>query len=656
MKALKYIGIAVAVATTGFMASSFLSGPKSTTKRFTFPYQQAGLTERQAAAHLLNRFTYGATPGQIDAVVNMGLEKWFEQQLDAKQPDDSLKQMLQQYPDLKLSNSEIAAEFPRGGAVARMAVKDGIISKDSIGNAINKKEYRTQLSEYMLKKGYKPEQELLRQFINQKILRATYTNNQLQEVLTDFWFNHFNVSITKNQCAVFIPDYERDVIRPNVLGKFDKLLIATAQSPAMLYYLDLVSSVGTNTNARPARNQFIQNSEMMMGADSTSQRAKFIKQAIKAKKTQGLNENYAREVMELHTLGVDGGYTQNDVTQAARVLTGWTVYPMDNGYANPLKKLVENRVNQPGFLRKGDFLFTPNRHEVGEKVVLGKYFGPNDGYQEGEALLEMLAHNPSTAKFITKKLAVRFVSDAPQQTLLNKMAQSFTDHDGDIREVMITMASSPEFWSKESLREKTKSPFELAISSVRSLNATIRQPYQLYVWITKMGQKMYFYQAPTGFPDKGQYWINTGALLNRMNFGLALATQRIPGITFDLAALNNHHEPESAQSALLTYSKLIIPERNLDQTIKYLTPMVNDPELITKVDAAASKTTPTTQMNMAPSNDMMNADGTAKPKKAAGNLNRLSNVDYAMQNAKGNNNMLSQVVGVIIGSPEYQRR
>ncbi|MEO6521038.1 MAG: DUF1800 domain-containing protein [Mucilaginibacter sp.] len=658
MKALKLTGIAAVVIVSGFMLSSFFSGPKLAVKNFSFPYKQAGLTERQAAAHLLNRFTYGATPGQIDAVVKIGLEKWFTQQLEAKMNDDSLNKVLDQYPDLKLSNTQIAEIFPRGGAVARMAIKDGVINKDSIGNAVNKKEYRTQLADYMMKKGYKPEQELMRQFINQKILRAAYTNNQLQEVLTDFWFNHFNVSITKNQCAEFIPNYERDVIRPNVLGKFDKLLLATAKSPAMLYYLDLVSSVGTNANAKqPKRAQYIQ---QQMMADSMSPQGKFLKQAQKAKKSQGLNENYAREVMELHTLGVDGGYTQNDVTQAARVLTGWTVYPMNNGYANPLKKALDNGRVQPGMVHDGDFLFTPNRHDSGEKVVLGKYFGPNDGYKEGEALLEMLAHNPSTAKFITKKLAVRFVSDAPQQSLLDKMSASFTAHDGDIRDVLITMASSPEFWSTQSLREKTKSPFELAISSVRGLNATIKQPYALYAWIAKMGQKMYFYQAPTGFPDKGQYWINTGALLNRMNFGLALATQRIPGITFDLAALNNHHEPESKQAALSTYGKLIIPERNLDQTIKFLTPMLDDPNLISKVDNAAAKTAPAvTDMNttMQTGDDqMMNTEKNLKPKIKGKGQKAQDRIDYAMQSMPGNNTMLAQVVGVIIGSPEYQRR
>jgi uncharacterized protein (DUF1800 family) len=664
----KYLLLIVAVTASAVMLTSFFRGPRLAAKSYTFPYQKAGLTERQAAAHLLNRFTYGATPGQIDAVVNLGLEKWFQQQLEAKQPDPVLDSMIAQYKDLTLTNEQIVAEYPKPGQLVRIAVKQGIISKDSV-NALksDKKEYREQIKAYMDKNGLKPQQELLRQFVNSKIYRATYTNNQLQEVLTDFWFNHFNVSFTKNDCAEFIPVYERDAIRPNVLGKFDKLLLATAKSPAMLYFLDNFSSVGTNTkqpNAR--REQFIQQQQQqMMEANPNSPQAKFIANAQKAKKAQGLNENYAREVMELHTLGVDGGYTQSDVTQAAKVLTGWTIFPMNDGYGNAARKIVDTygtaNMEKNGFVRDGDFLFNANKHDEGQKVVLGHTFAAGGGYQEGVDLLEMLAHNPSTAKFITKKIAVRFVSDNPPQTLLDKMARSFTDHDGDIKEVLITMASSPEFWSAQALREKTKSPFELAISSVRALNAHITAPYPLYLWITKMGQKLYYYQAPTGFPDKGQYWINTGALLNRMNFGLALATKRIPGITFDLKALNNNHEPESAQDGLATYGKLIMPERNLDQTIARLTPMLNDPDLGKKIDDAAGKTPSAQAASMDAAQDPMmdekiNDAKNYKPKLNKGGGAANDRLMYAMQNSPGQNTMLSQVVGILIGSPEYQRR
>lgn len=660
----KYLLLFVAVAASAVTLTSFLQGLRLPTKSYSFPYQKAGLTERQAAAHLLNRFTYGATPGQIDAVVNMGLEKWFQQQLEAKQPDPALDSMLAQYKDLTLTNEQIVAEYPKNGQLVRMAVKEGIIDRDSVKT--DKKEYRDKIKELMDKKGLKPQGELLRQFVNSKIYRATYTNNQLQEVLTDFWFNHFNVSFTKNDCAEFIPVYERDAIRPNVLGNFDKLLLATAKSPAMLYFLDNFSSVGTNTRQPNAKNaQFLQQrQQQIMQADPNSPQAKFIANAQKLKKAQGLNENYAREVMELHTLGVDGGYTQTDVTQAAKVLTGWTIYPMNDGYGNAARKIADaygtGNMEKNGFVRDGDFLFNANKHDESQKVVLGHTFAADGGYQEGVDLLEMLAHHPSTAKFITKKIAVRFVNDNPPQSLLDKMAKSFTDHDGDIKEVLITMASSPEFWSAQSLREKTKSPFELAISSVRALNANITAPYPLYLWITKMGQKLYYYQAPTGFPDKGQYWINTGSLLNRMNFGLALASKRIPGITFDLAALNNHHEPESAQSGLVTYGKLIMPERDLDQTIARLTPMLSDPDLGKKIDDAAGKTPSAQAASMDTNDENMNAAaGNAKAFKTKANKggnNAGDRLMYAMQNSPGSNTMLSQVVGILIGSPEYQRR
>ncbi|MGI4728582.1 MAG: DUF1800 domain-containing protein, partial [Janthinobacterium lividum] len=561
------------------LLSSFFYLPKTVSPSFDLPYKKAGLTEREAAAHLLSRFTYGSTPGQVDEVVKIGLKKWFNQQLDSKLPDDSLNQLLSKYDDLNLSNEEVARTFPKPGQVLRMAVQDGVVNKDSVKT--DRPAYKTMLQNYMQQKGLKPEQELFRQFINQNVLRAAYSNNQLQEVMTDFWFNHFNVSIAKNDCAQFIPAYERDVIRPNALGNFTDLLLATAKSPAMLYYLDNFSSAVSNDQPQKMQARRLMNRQNQ----DTSMQIMQVNNPPKPKKVQGINENYAREVMELHTLGVDGGYTQQDVTNAAKVLTGWTIFPMGNNF-QAVKK-ADNNQDKPGFVHEGDFLFIPNRHDESEKVVLGRTFGPDGGYQEGVDLLTMLAQKPAAARFISRKIAVRFVSDNPPQTLVDKMATTFLKKNGDIKEVLLTMIAAPEFWNAAAIRQKTKSPFELTISAVRSLQATITQPYQLFNWINKMGEKKYYYLAPTGFPDKGQYWINTGALLNRMNFGLALAAGRITGVTVDLIALNHHHEPESAQNALITYSKLILPERNLDQTIKRLTPMLNDPDLVKKVEIAS---------------------------------------------------------------------
>jgi len=204
------------------LLSSFLNDKPAATN-FNFPYKKAGLTERQAAAHMLSRFSYGAKSGEIDAVVKMGLEKWFQQQLNADMADDSLNRMLSGYDAIKLSNAEVIKTYPKPAQILVMAIKDGAVDKDALSKT-DKSAYREALTAYMQQKGLKPQQELFRQFINQKILRATYSNNQLQEMLTDFWFNHFNVSITKNDCSEFIPAYERDVIRPHVLGKFQDML------------------------------------------------------------------------------------------------------------------------------------------------------------------------------------------------------------------------------------------------------------------------------------------------------------------------------------------------------------------------------------------------------------------------------------------------
>lgn len=655
---LKYFYLPIFLAFCLIIGSSFKI---SESDKIKFPYKKAGLTERQAAAHLLNRFTFGVRPGDVDELVKIGLEKWFSQQLAAGQKNDELNKRLASYDAINLSNAEVVKLFPKNAQILRLAIKDGLINKDSV-NLSDMKKYRATLAEYMRDKGYRPQAELFRQLVNQKILRAVYSNNQLQEVLTDFWFNHFNVSITKNICAEYIPAYERDVIRPNVNGRFEDLLIATAKSPAMLFFLDNFSSSGTNESTVMAvndnvRSQVLAKARMQL-ADSNSMRAQTLKKVQQNRKNQGLNENYARELMELHTMGVDGGYTQSDVTQAARVLTGWSVYPMDNAYGNPLRNMIEKAgvesLKKRGFVIDGDFLFAANRHDRGEKVVLGQKFAANGGYEEGLELLKMLANHTSTAKFISRKIAIRFVNDNPSETLIEKMAETYNQKGGDISAILIRMVSSPEFWSAEAIREKTKSPFELAMSAVRSLDADVSQPFQLNNWISRMGQKMYFYQAPTGFPDKGQYWINTGSLLNRMNFGLALASQRIPGVRLNLLALNKNREPESSESALDTYGKLILPERDLEKTISRLIPMLNDPELVKKVKKAASLNEAQQPKPIMVNEDIQQMNDGPEPKGSRTMSGNRSNSQGQALNT--GNLMLAQVVGVILGSPEFQRK
>ncbi len=648
---------------------AFVQGSSSSDLKINMPYKKMGLTQEQAAAHLLGRFTFGTKPGQIKEVVDMGLDKWLQQQLDGKLPDDEVTRRLpaDSYEALAMNNETIVNTYLNAGQIIRLAAKNNLFNKDSIKN-LDKPEYRAQLKKLMDEQGYKAPQELQREIVNQKIVRAAYGQNQLQEVLTDFWFNHFNVSLTKGQCQQYVLTYERDAIRPNVLGNFETILEATAKHPAMLEYLDNAQSVSMENDM--ARNQDKNNLARLakqrmdqMGND-TSAAGKLLQQAIKARKTQGLNENYAREIMELHTLGVDGGYTQTDVTTVAKALTGWSIMPMykDGPGSKLLQAAGPGLLARKGFVVEGDFLFRADKHDESAKTILGKTFPANGGYEEGRQVLQMLAMHPSTAKFICTKLAARFVSDTPSTVLVDKMADTYLKNNGNIKAVLVTMVNSREFWDTKALREKIKSPFEFAISAIRATNADVQQPFQIYNWCTRMGQRFYYYQAPTGFPDRATYWINTGSLLNRMNFGLAFATEKIPGVKINLAALNDNHEPESAEAALMIYSKILLPERNQDDNIRRLTAMVKDINLEKKISDAAIKNTvatPDMSANMQ-QDDMMASAQPARGKRNQKAMERAAlskkNLPVTTLYVAGNTNTVSQVTGIIIGSPEFQRK
>ena len=340
------------------------------------------------------------------------------------------------------------------------------------------------------------EREIVRAFANPagvvaselqqaKVLRAIYSERQLQEVMTDFWFNHFNIFQNKNQDIYYTTAYERDVIRPHALGKFYDLLVATAQSPAMLMYLDNWLNIGPHSDAAGKN---VQN---------------------------GLNENYAREVMELHTLGVDGGYTQADVTELARVLTGWTITQPDDG---------------------GQFQFDPRRHEPGNKTVLGQTFY-GTGNDEALRALGLLAQAPATAHFISKCIAQRFVSDDPPESLVARMAAKFQSSDGDIREVLRVMLHSPEFWAPGAYRAKFKTPLEFVVSAVRASGANVVIPDALVQTLTAMGMQPYGMIPPTGYSTSAASWENTGALLARINFSSNLTQGKIAGVQFNPADL-----------------------------------------------------------------------------------------------------------------------
>jgi uncharacterized protein (DUF1800 family) len=358
-----------------------------------------------------------------------------------------------------------------------------------------------------------------------KLLRAVYSDRQLEEVLTDFWFNHFNVYIGKGADRYLVTSYERDVIRPHVLGKFKDLLVATAQSPAMLFYLDNWQSEGPDSQAATGQPQAAAHRGWVNGPfgprpvagypNAHPQQPAGQAKPGQPKRRNGLNENYARELMELHTLGVNGGYTQQDVTEVARVFTGWTLQEPREG---------------------GGFVFKEKLHEPGTKTVLGHKIKEN-GEKEGLQVLDILAHSPATAHFISLKLAQRFVADDPPPALVDEMAKMFLKSDGNLREVMRAMLSSQQFWAPEAYRAKVKTPFEYVVSAIRATNTDITETQPLLATLNEMGMQIYGMQPPTGYSTNADTWVNSAALLDRMNFALALVNNRVGGIHFDEANL-----------------------------------------------------------------------------------------------------------------------
>ncbi len=607
------------------------------------PYKKAGLTDQEAALHLLNRFTFGPKPGQVEEVVKQGLENWFLEQLQPAKDNETVRVKLSSYTALTMPTDSIVNTYLQPAQLLRLAIAKGYIDKDSVDKT-DRPAYREALKKLQADYGFRPLQELQRELINQKVIRAVYSDAQLQEVLTDFWFNHFNVSLTKNQVQQLVLPYERDAIRPNVLNNFSSLLFATAKHPAMLLYLDNALSISNDNEYAKRQLKAAQRiidlnaAKKMLAAASVSEDSMQKMDAmenqmttqIKKRKSQGLNENYAREVMELHTLGVNGGYTQSDVTELARVLTGWGVKPMYE--EGPLAKRFSNispaQLTRRGLQVEDCFLYSGEKHDENAKTILGKTFPANGGYNEGMEALAMLASHPATARFIATKLAAKFIADEPPVAVVDEMTKTFLASKGDIKEVLLTMVMHPGFWTKAKEKEKIKSPFELAVSAVRATGTELVAPYQVFAWSEKMGQKFYFYQAPTGFPDRANFWINTGSLLNRMNFGMAIAAQKIPGFKTNLLALNQNHEPESVEEALQIYTKLLLPVANQKENSERIMSIVRAQNIDQKIASATKDTGGMQDMQKESMSEMNNT-----PLKS-----------------------MAQVVGVIIGSPAFQRK
>ena len=588
------------------------------------------LTRRQQAVQMLNRFTFGPRPGEIDSVMKQGPETWFEQQLNpASIPDTALDERLASYPSLYLPPNELLVQFPSNQIIRQIAEgkrsspPDPILSaayevlvlkynqrkaqqasqntaeptdmqqretrleKQSAAQVIADEvlafpadqrmqaivrlpvDQRITLTQfvpdpqrgllldsltprereifYLMAGGPDGVRVIDNEFQQGKILRAILSQRQLLEVMTDFWYNHFNVDIRKQADQWYAPTYERDAIRAHALGKFSDLLLATAQHPAMLFYLDNWSSIGPDSLA-----------------------------AGRAKKDRGLNENYGREVMELHTVGVDGGYTQADVTNLSKILTGWTIDQPQQG---------------------GPFVFDPRKHQPGTIHWFGQTI-KDDGYVEGQHALEWLAAQPQTAHHVCFELAQRFVVDDPPPALVDRMARTWLATNGDISEVLRAMVYSPEFNSQKYYRAKVKTPLEFVASTFRATDTNPTNPEALAKEIARMGEPLYQMQPPPGYSTTADHWMNSGALVDRLNFSLQFAASKLSGIKFDaprLLAAGLLDTPASAaslrsgghaQSIALNSSE---KESGEDQALTLMESMLLDDQVSEKTNAVIRK-------------------------------------------------------------------
>jgi uncharacterized protein (DUF1800 family) len=493
---------------------------------------------------------------------------------------------------------------------------------------------------------YNLTRQVVTQLQSSRVARAVASERQLQEVMTDFWHNHFSIYAQKGQAQpYYLNDFDRKVIRPRALGKFRDLLGAVAESPAMLWYLDNARSVadsGQPTLSGPnARRAMVAPRGGAAAMRRAARRAMQQQQQPVQRQRRGLNENYGRELLELHTLGVDGGYTQQDVINVARAFTGWTIQTPQQG---------------------GGFVFRPQVHDAGEKVVLGHTLRAGRGKEDADEVLDILARSPVTARFIATKIARRFVSDVPPKELVDRAAQVFLRTDGDIREVVRSIITSPEFFSQQAFRAKVKSPFEVVVSAMRALNAEPDSTPRTAQMIAYLGQPIFGHQAPNGWPETGESWMNTGAILNRINFGIAAAAGRLPGINVRrLPALDSVRAASREKQVDVVVANLLNGMASPDTRAVLVSgehPMLADagksgvPDVAAASEVAAAQTTEsdmtTASAEMGNTANARRANQNAGGRRAAmqgrpmGNLPQLTG--------------LPQIVGLALGSPEFQRR
>jgi len=520
----------------GLAACSSVAPPAATPRlepppRYRVTLARSTLTADQQIVHVLGRLGYGARPGEVERVRAEGLSAWIERQLEpGRISDEGVERALVAFPVLPLAAAELYRDYP--------PARPQDVQRFQAG----------QMTPQEIREVFPPNRRpavITAQLQAAKLTRAVLSERQLEEVMVDFWLNHFNVYALKGPVRWMVPDYERRALRPHALGRFRDLVVATAQHPAMLYYLD----------------------------NWLSTRDDFVLPPSRGGRKLGLNENYARELMELHTLGVDGGYTQQDVIEVARCFTGWTIDRPQQG---------------------GEFLFRPVTHDRGEKRVLGTVIPAGGGQDDGLAVIDLLVRHPSTARFISTKLVRRFVSDEPPPALVERAARTFRSTGGDIRAVLVTIFSAPEFISAEAQHAKVKTPLEVVASAARVLGVRLESPEEatqgraavmgggavLARQVAALGEPLYEAQAPTGHPDVAEAWVSASALLSRMNFALALAHNRLPGARLELAPFLEGVDRRQPAQVLDRLLAVVLRGQVSPDTRRVLGAQLENPEIV----------------------------------------------------------------------------
>jgi uncharacterized protein (DUF1800 family) len=464
------------------------------------------------AVHLLERATWGVRRDELAEVLRTGTDAWLERQLHPERIEDaSMPQRLARFPAANATPAQLLRDYPRRQAMPRDSMT---MRRDSMARPAR------DTSAARRRQGGMAPARILADLAGARLQRAVYTERQLEDLMADFWFNHFNVFFGKGADRYLVGDYERAAIRPHVFGRFRDLLGATAAHPAMLVYLDNARSTAADSSMA-----------MMTGG-----------------RPRGINENYARELLELHTLGVDGGYTQRDVGEVARAFTGWTVAAAGYGARR-----------QQGGPR---FVFRPALHDAGAKTVLGRRLAPGRGIEDGTEVLDLLARHPATARHIARKLAGRFVADDPPQRLVDELTAVFTRTDGDLREVTRTLFRSPEF--ARARGAKTRTPFEFVAGTLRATEAEVRPSRELIQTLRQLGHLPYAATPPTGYIHDSAEWTSGGAMLARMNFALALSRGEVQGVRIDPARLL----PGAPSDPTAELARVLLPARETTTLVR----------------------------------------------------------------------------------------